>query len=116
MPIDINQANEGLRENARGAINALITVNSGAAVALLTQLGQLQALVGLQDILGAFKFWIFGVVAGLVAWFCVTVAASAHAWAQPQRERFMTYAGYVSWMIGVGCFVGGGFSLLWALG
>lgn len=115
MGIDINQANEGLRANARGGIAAAIAVNSGAMIALLSQLGALRDLVDIDGIKLTFAFWIAGATLGMLAWFFATLAASAHANARPITEKSRTIFGYLVWLSSVSCFAVGAINVLFAL-
>ncbi|WP_124254508.1 hypothetical protein [Cereibacter sphaeroides] len=99
MSLDVNQANEGLRANARGGIAAVITVNSGALIALLSQLGPLKDMVEMSEVKRAFEYWIAGVVAGLLCWFFVTLAAGAHVNGMRKAEIWTTGFGYLAWLL-----------------
>lgn len=112
MSINIDDANEGLRQHARGGIAAVITVNSGAMIALLSQLGALQDLVNMFDVKHAFGFWIAGVVIGLFCWLFATLAASAHVRGRDKAESFYTAVGYLAWLFSVACFA---FGATWVL-
>lgn len=114
MNIDVNQANEGLRAHSRGGIAAVITVNSGAMIALLSQLGPLRDMVNMFDVKRAFTMWIVGVVAGLFCWFFATWAASAHIHSKRGLEGFMNVAGYFAWLLSTGCFALGAAWVLWS--
>lgn len=54
------------QQYAQGGIKAVILLNGGAAVAILTQLSQLSALSG--PILWAMCFWAAGTASGAFAW------------------------------------------------
>lgn len=114
MSIDVNQANEGLRAHSRGGIAAVITVNSGAMIALLSQLGSLRSMVEMGAIKHAFAFWIAGVVAGLFCWFFATWAASAHANMVRKLENVLTVCGYLVWLLSTACFAIGAIWVLYS--
>lgn len=114
MSINIDQANEGLRQHSRGGIAAVITVNSGAMIALLSQLGSIRDMVDMTDIKNAFAFWIAGVVTGLFGWFFATWAASAHVHGRARAESMLTVLGYLVWLVSVVCFALGAIWVLYS--
>ena len=114
MSIDVNQANEGLRAHSRGGIAAVIAVNSGAMIALLSQLGSLRSMIEMGAIKHAFSFWITGVVAGLFCWLFATWAASAHANMARKLESALTVCGYLVWLLSTACFAIGAVWVLYS--
>ncbi|MFG6082089.1 hypothetical protein ACEUZ9_002730 [Paracoccus litorisediminis] len=56
------------QEYAKGAINASILINGGAAVAVLSQMANLLPMISSCSLAIAVLFFAFGVLSGLCAW------------------------------------------------
>ena len=108
-------ANDGIRQFARAGITATITINSGAAIALLTQT-EVMLRVGAGDALGfALSTWAFGVSFGVVAWLNAFLSASAFANNKKRLELFYNVTGISLFLASIGCFWLGASSIGWTL-
>jgi hypothetical protein len=80
---DFNNANDGIRLFAKGGIAAALAINSGALVAVISQLGELSGSIPARELSIAFTLWTIGVSSAAVAW--VTAALSAMCYANGKR-------------------------------
>ncbi len=97
-------ANEGFRAFGRGGITTVITLNSGALVATLTQLAVLLDIGDSQSIALSFTLWISGVVFGALCWAAAAVAASAFSLGRTKMEQRFTSLGFLLFFLSLGCF------------
>lgn len=86
-------ANDGIRIFAKASIAAAITINSGALLAVLSQLDKLIKLVALENIRWCFFSWTTGVTVGALSWVCAYAAASAYANGMRKTEIASGYIG-----------------------
>ena len=108
-------ANDGIRQFARAGITATISINSGAAIALLTQ-SETMLRVGAGDALGfALSTWAFGVSFGVVAWLSAFLSASAFANDRKRLELFFNFTGISLFLASIVCFWLGASSVGWTL-
>ncbi|WCR04566.1 hypothetical protein [Paracoccus saliphilus] len=111
MTIDINQANEGVRSFIRGGIAGVLALNSGAMIALLTQLSDLAEKTGSDALRCSFRLWIMGDVFGALCWMFASLAASAHVREMKTQERIWTPVGYLSFLASLTFFAFGAWQL-----
>lgn len=100
-------ANEGYRSFARGAIAAVITINSGALVAVLSQFSSIEAFIERGELSLAFHLWTYGVVTGTSAWGFAAMAAQAYAHGADRRETIMAYLGIAAFIASLAFFLAG---------
>jgi hypothetical protein len=77
--VDYNNANDGVRLFAKSAIAGAVVINSGALVALLSQVSELRLAVSIDSLHCAIMLWASGITLGTSAWVAAFLAASAHA-------------------------------------
>ncbi len=113
------------QEYAKGAIRAVILINGGAAVALLSQLGKLTELGYADDVALSMKVWAAGVAIGVLNWLFAFLSTryvdksereAEHKEVHLSTSNTWMLAGQVAFVVSVGCFIWGCFSLAWNLG
>ncbi|MAM11614.1 MAG: hypothetical protein CML23_14360 [Rhizobiaceae bacterium] len=105
--------NEGYRSFARGGLTAAVTVNSGALVALVSQLSALKAPSNGPYLKAAFIFWVVGIVLGLLAWAAAAAAAQSFANEKHRREVAFASSGFALFFLSILSFIAGvGFAFL----
>lgn len=77
--MDYNNANDGIRLFAKSAIAGTVVINSGALIALLSQISELRLAVSIGSLQCAIMLWAAGITLGTSAWVAAFLAASAHA-------------------------------------
>lgn len=97
-------ANEGYRPFSRGAIAAVITINSGALIASLSQFETLQELPNQYALFLAFSLWIGGVTLGSLTWGAAAMAAQAFATDRQKKEEWFAGLGILLFFVSVACF------------
>lgn len=108
---DVNQANEGYRSFVRGGIAAVIAINTLALGAVLTQISDLREIADAAGLERAFRGWIAGVTFGVLTWLAAALAAQAYAHGLRVRETWAAAAGYVTFLVSLGSFVYGAWSM-----
>lgn len=103
----VEQDNEGYRSFARGGITAVISINTLALGAVLSQLPDLRNLADPDEVFLAFMAWISGVVLGVLAWLAAALAAQAHANRATSREKLVATLGYLFFLGSLTCFAYG---------
>ncbi|UWQ58644.1 hypothetical protein K3722_00480 [Leisingera caerulea] len=107
------------QQYAQGAIRAVVLVNSGAAVALLSQMTGLLAVVPKQAVGWAFVAFIFGVFFGCIAWLCgfynarfvdLTIRGQLPSYDVANRWQ---HWGVGLLVVGLLCFLAGCLSMAW---
>lgn len=84
------------QQYARGAINAVILVNGGASVAVLSQLNELSGLIEPRYIAWALILFALGITFGMFAW--VAGFSSARQVDRYLRRQERTYGKADAWM------------------
>lgn len=102
--MDVDQANEGYRSFARGAIAAVITINALALGAVLSQIAELQRVTNEGEVFTAFALWVVGVAVGVAAWVFAALAAQAYAVGVQRRESTMAQLGMLCIFASLACF------------
>ncbi|MBB4121311.1 hypothetical protein [Martelella radicis] len=99
--------NEGYRSFARGGLTAVVTVNSGALVALVSQLSSLKDPSNGPCLKASFICWVAGIVLGLLAWATAAAAAQSFANEKYRREAFFAAAGFLLFFLSILSFIAG---------
>ena len=102
-----DSAYESYRAFVRGGISAVITLNSGAILAVLTQLSDLLAMGDASLILKAFVWWIGGVCFGALCWALAAVSAICYANDQKNTEAFCVLIGFLFFFASLSMFMYG---------
>lgn len=105
--MSVEQANEGYRSFARGGIAAVISINTLALGAVLSQLPDLRNIADPDEVYRAFMAWITGVVLGVLAWLAAALAAQAFVHDATSREKFAATMGYLAFLGSLACFAYG---------
>jgi hypothetical protein len=102
--------NDGVRSFAKGGIAAALTINSGALIAVLSQIEHL-ASGSAGFTANAFSAWTIGVAAAALSWVFATLAASFHANGHRKLENVTGWIGYALVISSIFLFLSGGLEI-----
>lgn len=102
--MSIEQNNERMASYAKSAISGSVILNSGALIAVLSQLPNLSQLVSFSSIRCAMFSWTLGVCIGTVAWVFAFMSTASFGHGQQKPELIYTGLGLLSIILAIVAF------------
>lgn len=113
--MDQSNANDGVRLFAKSAVAGAVVINSGAMIALLSQISELRLAVSIDSLQLAVLLWALGITLGTLAWVAAFLAASAHANDRRKSELAAGFVGVALTLLSIAAFLSGAASLAFGL-